>query len=54
MAPAPIRNRGSGPDVVNVARLTAKAELVMEELAQVITDMAVLLRKGAVDAGQDT
>lgn len=36
---------------LNVAQLTAKAELVMEELAGVITDMAELLRRGASNAG---
>lgn len=43
----------SGRDTTNevtVARLTAKAELVMEELAGVLADMALLLRKGAADA----
>lgn len=39
---------------LNVAQLTAKAELVMEELTGVIADMAALLRRGALDVGGDT
>jgi len=37
---------------LNVAQLTAKAELVMDELAGVIADMATLLRKGASDVNR--
>lgn len=35
---------------VSIAQLTAKAELVIEELTGVIVEMAEMLRKGASDA----
>ncbi len=49
-ARVPTQRDRAGKDL-SVAQLTAKAELVMEELAGVIADMAGLLRKGAQDAG---
>lgn len=50
--PAAPTTRDPAAQEVSVARLTAKAELVMEELMTVVMDMAELLKAGAVDAGQ--
>lgn len=36
---------------VSIAQLTAKADLVLEELGEVIATMARMLREGAEDGG---